>query len=137
MVCPNCKAESEGCAYCPNCGTPLTQQSYYQAPPQQRSYTAPEQNYYANQYQHGQQPNVTNNFYNMGIPISRKSRLAALLLCAFLGVIGVHRFYAGKIGTGLLYIFTGGLFGVGYIVDIILIACGTFKDSYGYPILQW
>lgn len=161
MICPNCKAESEGCAYCPNCGTPLTQQSYYQAPPSQRSYTSPEQNYYSNQYQYGapagsaqatgtqtqyntQQagqwaPNNTynNNYYYAGMPVSYKNRLVMLLLCVFLGYIGIHRFYAGKIGTGILYIFTGGLFGIGVIVDIIMIATGSFKDSNGCPVLRW
>ncbi len=68
---------------------------------------------------------------------SYKSRLVTLLLCVFLGVIGVHRFYAGKIGTGLLWLFTGGLFGIGFVVDIILIATGSFTDQYGYPILYW
>lgn len=60
-----------------------------------------------------------------------KSKIAALLLCIFLGWIGVHRFYVGKIGTGILYFFTGGLFGIGTIVDIIMIAVGSFKDKSG------
>ncbi len=120
------------------------------APPSQRSYTAPEQNYYSNQYQYGGQyqnqygaaqgnvpPNVVNNYYSAGYPVSYKSRLVALLLCVFLGYIGVHRFYTGKIGTGILYIFTGGLFGIGVLVDIILIATGSYKDSNGFPILRW
>ena len=68
---------------------------------------------------------------------SSKSRLLALLFAVFLGPVGVHRFYCGKIGTGILYIFTGGLFGIGTIVDIILIACGRFTDSDGYPLLNW
>ena len=68
---------------------------------------------------------------------SGKSRLVALLLCLLLGVIGAHRFYAGKVGTGILYIFTGGLFGIGYLVDLIRIICGTFKDSEGRYITSW
>lgn len=63
--------------------------------------------------------------------ISDKSQIAALLICLFFGVIGVHRFYVGKIGTGVLYIFTGGVFGIGWIVDLITIACGNFKDIEG------
>ena len=45
----------------------------------------------------------------------------ALLLCIFLGFLGGHKFYEGKAGMGVLYIFTGGLFGVGVIIDLITI----------------
>lgn len=68
--------------------------------------------------------------------VSRKSKIAALLLCLFLGGLGIHRFYVGKVGTGLLYLFTGGLCGIGWIIDIILIATGSFKDSLGLPLRQ-
>lgn len=67
---------------------------------------------------------------------SPKSNLAALLLCIFLGVWGVHRFYVGKIGTGLLFLFTFGLFGFGWVVDLVLIATGSFTDSAGL-FLHW
>ena len=67
---------------------------------------------------------------------SKKNKMVALLLCIFLGVLGVHRFYVGKIGTGLLYLFTGGLFGIGWIIDIILIAVGSFKDQFNLPLRQ-
>lgn len=60
-----------------------------------------------------------------------KRRIIALILCIFLGGFGVHRFYAGKIISGLVWLFTGGLFGIGYIIDIILIATGTFTDAIG------
>lgn len=62
---------------------------------------------------------------------SEKSKVAALLLCIFLGGLGIHRFYVGKIGTGVLYLLTGGLFGIGVIVDIIKIAVGSFTDKNG------
>lgn len=61
----------------------------------------------------------------------KKSRTVALILCIFFGVFGVHRFYVGKVGTGLLYLFTGGLFVIGCVVDIISIILGTFTDKYG------
>lgn len=47
----------------------------------------------------------------------------ALLLCIFLGVFGGHKFYEGKAGLGILYIFTAGLFGIGVFVDFIVILC--------------
>lgn len=68
---------------------------------------------------------------------SDKSRATALILCILLGIFGVHRFYAGRIGTGILWVFTGGLFGLGTLVDLILIACGSFKDGQGRLISNW
>ncbi len=49
------------------------------------------------------------------------NKWVAFLLCLFLGVLGIHKFYEGKIIFGLIYLFTGGLFGIGWIVDCILI----------------
>ncbi len=63
--------------------------------------------------------------------VSNKSWLVALLLCIFLGYLGIHRFYVGKIATGVLWLLTVGFFGIGYIVDLLLIAAFKFKDSYG------
>lgn len=68
---------------------------------------------------------------------SKKSRLIALLLCIFLGLLGVHRFYVKKVGTGLLWLFTYGCFSIGWIVDIVMIACGSFLDGDGRRIVYW
>ena len=62
---------------------------------------------------------------------SPKSRLVAFLLCFFLGELGIHRFYVGKVGTGLLWLFTAGFLGIGTLVDFIMILCGAFKDKEG------
>ena len=69
--------------------------------------------------------------------VSPKSRLMALLLCLFLGSLGIHRFYVGKTGTGILWLCTLGLIGIGSLIDLILIAAGSFRDSTGLPILDW
>ncbi|MBQ9168781.1 MAG: TM2 domain-containing protein [Oscillospiraceae bacterium] len=69
--------------------------------------------------------------------VSCKSRLVALLLCIFLGGLGVHRFYIGKIGTGIIWLCTAGCCGIGWIIDIILIACGKMRDKDNYQIVLW
>lgn len=51
-----------------------------------------------------------------------------LLLCLFLGYLGAHRFYAGKKKSGLLYLFTLGVFGIGWIIDIVLIGVKCFRE---------
>ncbi len=69
---------------------------------------------------------------------SKKSRLVALLLFIFLGCFGAHRFYVGKVGTGILMLFFGWFtFGIWHLIDFILIVTGSFKDSTGKRITQW
>lgn len=118
--CPVCGApmEGEGCGYC----------GYKQITPQQTA-----------SQQVGVQPQIiinntqmVNNTYAYGI--SSKSKTVAILLCLFFGGIGIHRFYVGKIGSGILYLFTGGLFGIGWLVDLIKIILGSFTDSHGLPL---
>lgn len=65
---------------------------------------------------------------------SRKSKSTALILCIFLGWVGAHQYYVGKIGKGFLYTCTGGLFFVGWFVDIFKILNGTFRDNVGMPL---
>ena len=65
------------------------------------------------------------------ISSSQQDWLVALLLCFFIGVIGAHRFYVGKIGTGLLMVFTLGGLGIWTFIDLILIIVGKFKNKDG------
>lgn len=62
---------------------------------------------------------------------SNKEWLVTLLLSLFLGTIGIHRFYVGKIGTGILQLITLGGCGVWTLIDVIMIATGNFKDKDG------
>jgi CRISPR/Cas system CSM-associated protein Csm3 (group 7 of RAMP superfamily) len=50
-----------------------------------------------------------------------KVQIVALILCILLGLIGIHRFYLGYTGLGILYLLTFGLFGIGWIIDLVLL----------------
>jgi len=68
---------------------------------------------------------------------SDKKRLVAFLLCFFLGGLGVHRFYVGKVGTAILQIFTLGGLGIWCLVDMIRILVGSFEDKQGRKLEDW
>lgn len=74
---------------------------------------------------------------NPTLYISQKSRTVALLLCIFLGVFGVHWFYLGRPARGFLYIFTVGLFYVGWFIDFLIILFGGAKDKNGMSVKNW
>lgn len=69
--------------------------------------------------------------------MTEKRILPAFLLCFFLGAFGAHRFYVGKIGTGILQIITLGGFGIWALIDFIMIIVGAFTDKQGNKITQW
>lgn len=73
----------------------------------------------------------------MASQTSEKSRAVALALCIPLGVFGAHRFYVGKIGTGLLQLLTLGGMGLWYLYDLITIASGEFRDGEGRRVALW
>lgn len=77
---------------------------------------------------------VNNNNTNNNVPfypnnLKPKNKVVSLLLCLFLGCFGAHKFYEGKIGMGVLYLFTGGLFFIGVIIDFITLL---FKPNTYY-----
>lgn len=124
---------------CPNCGAPMQGNTciycHYEKTNNQTNASTPNDNVQGGNViinnVYNQTPN-SNIVYVRGI--SPKSKIVALLLCIFLGVFGAHQFYVGKVGKGILYIFTCGLFGIGWFIDIILILCGSFKDSNDLPL---
>ncbi len=69
--------------------------------------------------------------------VSDRSRLAAALMAFFLGWLGVHRFYVGKAGTGILMVMTLGGLGIWATIDLIMILAGAFTDDSGRPLRIW
>ncbi|WP_350344496.1 TM2 domain-containing protein [Proteinivorax tanatarense] len=59
-----------------------------------------------------------------------------LYLVIFVGTLGIHRFYVGKVGTGLLMLFTFGGCGIWWIIDLIIVPTGSFTDSHGQPLAK-
>lgn len=125
---------------CPACGAPMENSNceYCGYKNEKGVDTA-----YTNVQTQGEPPQpqvVVNNqtVYNTNVThgISNKSKMVALLLCIFLGAFGIHRFYVGKVGTGILYLCTAGIFCIGWIVDIIMIVVGSFRDQYSLPLKQ-
>ena len=111
-VCRHCGAPLEenapSCAYC---GMPVEQIR----PSQDRAVYAP-QAYEPSEYGPAQ------NRYTPSAPYRReKNKWIAFLLCLFFGTIGVHKFYEERFGMGILYLLTGGLFGIGWFVDLIIL----------------
>ena len=73
--------------------------------------------------------NTNTNNVNAGGRGKEKNKWVALLLCFFLGFVGGHKFYEGKVGMGILYLFTAGLCGIGVLIDFITLL---FKSNPYY-----
>lgn len=70
-------------------------------------------------------------------PVSDRSRAVALALASVFGLFGVHRFYTGKIATGVLMLCTAGGMGIWWLTDVILLAAGSFRDAEGRRVYRW
>ncbi len=79
--------------------------------------------------------NMTSGCYSNKILNARW--LTTLLLSVFLGYLGIHRFFTGKIGTGLLMLLTAGGCGIWYIIDIIMIATENYSDDDNNKMLMY
>lgn len=121
MYCAKCGTQIDDAAViCPQCGCPTENFNQFQ------------------QAQSNVQQTVHVNVTAPAAPtVSAKSRTAALVLAIFLGGLGIHKFYLGRVGMGILYLCTGGLFGIGWLIDIITIAVGSARDGFGLPVLDW
>lgn len=103
--------------FCPNCSAKM-ENSFGSNSPSSRS---PSSDRFGN-------PSTSQNPSAKGVS---EDWLLVLLLCCFLGTFGIHRFYVGKIGTGVLMLLTGGGCGLWTIYDIIIIATGKFSKLNG------
>lgn len=111
MYCSKCGKEIDNEAVvCPMCGV-ATQNFNAQQQPQ----------VVINNANTNTNTNVNQNAVGVGIVGRARNKWVALALCLFLGVAGAHKFYEGNISKGVLYLFTGGLFGIGIIVDLFSI----------------
>ena len=125
MFCQNCGKEIDDKAVvCIHCGAAVGQA-------QGQNQQQPQININMSQASVNQNANVA-----AGIPYVPKKKWTAFILCLLIGYFGIHRFYVGKNGSGILYLFTLGLCGIGWIVDLLLILSGSFRDKAGYPLVS-
>src|SRR5574344_324973 len=140
--CTQCGAKIPiGSQFCPSCGSKqqyATQNNTYQQCNQNTQGSSTTQGNSNTQSSSTAQNMNNQNAQQKNTNVSPKSRLAACLLCFFLGGLGIHRFYVGKTGSGVAQLFFNWLtLGIWSLVDFIMICCGTFTDGDGKVITNW
>ena len=135
--CPECGASLElGIKFCSNCGKSIQPTAQPTAQPTTQPAAQPQvqsssQAVNVNVVMPQQQVVIGE------LPPSPLSRGVALLLCIFLGYLGVHKFYIGNIGMGVIYLLTFGFFGIGPFVDFFVILLGGSRDVKGRLLVNW
>ena len=141
MRCPSCGANVNG-AFCEYCGAKMPAerietQTIHADHVVVNNYYYPELQQRAGSDGSGFGSQRVNLNAGFAPSTSPKSRTIALLLCFFLGFFGAHRFYAGRYLRGVIYLFTFGVFGIGWLVDLVLIILGRMRDRSGFAITNW
>ena len=115
------------CVICPKCGKQVEEIKYSR-----------QDNIIINNNNNASSSASASAMFGNASNVSPKSWLVTLLLCLFLGTIGIHRFYVGKIGTGILMILLlmTGISAIWAVIDLILIILGKFKDKQGLLITR-
>ena len=110
MFCSRCgKTIDKNAVICPACGVPTANYQQHQAP-------AP-----VNVTVSNVNTNSNINANIAGMMRKPKNKWVALALCFFLGLVGAHKFYEGKVGLGIVYIITLGLLGIGVLIDFFVL----------------
>ena len=108
------------------------QQPPYPGPEQQSQWQQPPQPWPGQQPQ-WQQPPYPGPMMGMGM---QKSWITTVLLCQFVGTLGIHRFYTGRIVSGIFQLLTFGGFGIWTLIDLMMIYTDSFTDDRGMPLTR-
>lgn len=125
QFCPHCGQAAPVKRYCPGCGTEITDPNMTDCPScggfVPKSETPPPAVGQPSIIIQNTNTNTNTNTVPIMVAKTPKNKWVAFLLCLFLGYFGAHKFYEGRIGMGILYLFTMGLFGIGWLIDCIIL----------------
>lgn len=111
--CKHCGAKiPEAAVVCTHCGCQVEEMKNHEQP-----------NIVINNANNSSNVNTNNNMNPAMFGVRVKNKWVAFLLCFFLGYLGAHKFYEGRIGAGILYLLTAGVFGIGWLIDCIVLLC--------------